>query len=328
MIKHNKQHLRIALSGIVAVTMLGVFCLSFFYEGTSIAKFLVKKNEMERVNEAPIEAYTEGVLFGDAKVEVDEETLLESSADSEQGFIVSQRIRFYDRWVLAALTAASLLLLIPSLQRLKWLNTLYPVISIYLLMMAMCKVWNGGSMFAHVSHFAHTTRWMAPFALWLWITSTASGQSKRLELAYKAVLIVAVSLTFATHGVEAYMLNPPFSDLLYGGTELVGVSLTEAQNYGILRAIGIMDLCLAAMLLFSRDPRLLLWMCFWGTMTALSRPLVFGSEMWLEAVLRVANGGLPLLLYFIYRKEKEVGCITSSSTETSDSNDCVSVAQS
>ena len=42
-------------------------------------------------------------------------------------------------------------------------------------------------------------------------------------------------------------------------------------------------------------------MAFWGLVTALSRPLAMGLESWPETAVRIANGGLPLVLYIIYR---------------------------
>ena len=57
-----------------------------------------------------------------------------------------------------------------------------------------------------------------------------------------------------------------------------------------------MDSLLALSVLLIHSPKTLYWMCFWGLITALSRPLSMGIESWPEVAIRLANGAVPLLI--------------------------------
>ena len=57
-------------------------------------------------------------------------------------------------------------------------------------------------------------------------------------------------------------------------------------------------------------------MAFWGLITALSRPVTMGFDAWPEFAMRVANCALPIMLYFLFRKPKEL----SQEINQNDSN--------
>ena len=119
----------------------------------------------------------------------------------------------------------------------------------------------------------------------------------------KYLLLIAVSLTFATHGYEVFMEHPMFKDLLYGAFEIISISPSETIVVILLKLIGIMDVFLAISVIFyhSRWKWLLLWMSAWGFLTAISRPVAFGAAGLDDAFLRIGNGAIPLIVYFLNR---------------------------
>ena len=46
-------------------------------------------------------------------------------------------------------------------------------------------------------------------------------------------------------------------------------------------------------------------MAFWGFITALSRPVTLGFDAWPEFAMRIANGALPLILFWIYYSQQQ-----------------------
>ena len=98
------------------------------------------------------------------------------------------------------------------------------------------------------------------------------------------------------------MGNPPFVDLIAGSCLRFHVELSTPTILASLKVIGCMDLLLALILLIRLPPRMLAFMAFWGLITALSRPLAMGPEVWYLTTERIANFGLPLCL-FLLKKE-------------------------
>lgn len=105
------------------------------------------------------------------------------------------------------------------------------------------------------------------------------------------VLRVTVAGEFVGHGVFALQIKEGWIPYF----EAVGISAAGAET--LLPFIGAMDLLLALVVLFRPVPILLLWMAFWGFLTALIRPIA-GSPGW-DFIERWANWGAPLALLLI-----------------------------
>ena len=104
-----------------------------------------------------------------------------------------------------------------------------------------------------------------------------SGSKEKRLVSITWLLVIAASLTFATHGYEAFMGHPAFRDLLYGAFESISVEISENSVFVLLKLIGIMDISLALIILFTRKKGVFLWMAIWGGLAALSRPIAFGD---------------------------------------------------
>ena len=286
------------LALVVALSFTAVFSMNYFHEGTAIGKYFSHQQELERVNEEKAIAYSDMVLYGDEKVEVSKEAVLEEVASAEDGYAVTERIQMWDKrtTLIAAITAW--LLVLPWCQRQKWLSIAYALLAFYLVMMALFKGINGGAKYSELAIPAQATRWMACVALAVWISMHSGSKGKRLE-SVSWILVIAASLTFTTHGYEAFMGHPAFRDLLYGAFESISVEISENTVFFLLKLIGIMDISLALIILFTRKKGVFLWMAIWGGLAALSRPIAFGDVGLEDALLRIANFGIPMLLFFL-----------------------------
>jgi hypothetical protein len=117
--------------------------------------------------------------------------------------------------------------------------------------------------------------------------------SKKIEW----ILRVAVAGEFLGHGVFALQGK---ADWIKWFGQLTGAS-AEFSGQAIF-VIGLLDLLVAAVVLFKPLKPVLLWATFWGAWTALVRPLV-GLPIW-DFVERFANWGAPLALWYLMRKNK------------------------
>ena len=109
------------------------------------------------------------------------------------------------------------------------------------------------------------------------------------------VLRLAVAGEFVGHGVFALQGKEQWVGWF---DKLLGISAGPATT--ILFIIGLVDLALALLVLLRPVNVVLLWMAFWGFLTALIRPLA-GESFW-DFIERWANWGAPLALYLL-RKE-------------------------
>ncbi len=175
---------------------------------------------------------------------------------------------------------------------------LYVVVA-WFLATAMAETLLGGAAFTALTLPADAVRIMAPLLLVWWPEETETAppllSSDRLD----QLLGLAVASTFAAHGWEAFQLHPRFADYLFVASEMVGGErFSTSTAHGLLIVIGIVDWLVAlAVLAGMRWRPLLLYMTFWGTLTALARVVHGGWWGIPKCLVRAANAGVPLALY-------------------------------
>ena len=151
--------------------------------------------------------------------------------------------------------------------------------------------------------FGHAVRFVAPVVLLAYFTGI--GSRRKLEW----FLRLAVASTFIGHGLAAYWLKPGFIDLIVGtldtflGSDWRLAEEREKLAIILLPWIGRMDFLLAFLILLPTKYRktVALWMAIWGFVTATSRLTAFGIERWPDLIIRAANWGIPLLLWWEMR---------------------------
>jgi hypothetical protein len=125
-------------------------------------------------------------------------------------------------------------------------------------------------------------------------TITKLVNTNKLEL----IARVGVFGTFLGHGIVAIGVNTKWIPLI------TAFGLSRSQAIFIMPFIGIMDVMVAVITLFSPIRSILIWASFWAFLTALSRPL--SGDPIIEFVERSANWCLPLALLAMqyYPKKK------------------------
>lgn len=105
------------------------------------------------------------------------------------------------------------------------------------------------------------------------------------------VLRVAVAGEFLGHGIFSLQGKESFIELL------TGAGLSHQAATTLLPIIGTVDITLAVVVLVWPIRAVLLWMAFWGFLTALARPIA-GEPVW-DFVERWPNWGAPLALLLL-----------------------------
>lgn len=179
-----------------------------------------------------------------------------------------------------------------------WLDRTAAVwIAIWMLLIAAAHMMRA-AVFAELSLPEHAVRYIAPLALavcgGVGVASCVSSSRTRIAV---IMLAVAASCTFAAHGYKAYQCYAPFIDLiLLSDMQWTNAGFTQATAEKLLVAIGIADILVALVLLAFRSRIAAFYMVVWGLVTAASRMTALGMEAWPETLIRIANGGVPLVI--------------------------------
>ena len=147
--------------------------------------------------------------------------------------------------------------------------------------------------FPFVYPFEWALRYVTPVAAVL-----LYSKSERCHKSAYMIMKVAISVTFAAHGVKALAGYATFIDYLLVFFNKIGFeNLTEKSALMVLHMIGTIDIFLAQHLLFfkkSRTKYVIMWMAVWGLITALSRVVYGGFESYHEVLIRSTHFLTPL----------------------------------
>lgn len=148
---------------------------------------------------------------------------------------------------------------------------------------------------------AESLRYLAPLALLLLIFSRSIAPSEVWRSKAAAwILRVGLAIVFFTHGLEALRQHSGFIDLILGSARnVLGLSLTETFATRLLFVIGWLDVAVAALVLVRPSRPLLAWLCFWGLITALSRPVGLGFGAYPEVLVRAAHFLAPIAVWWL-----------------------------
>ena len=209
---------------------------------------------------------------------------------------IAQRIDDAGAWLTLL---AGISVLVPGWRRIGRDAIACTVIAIWILAMAVTHSLRG-DVYAEWSLAETAVRYAAPLAL---ICLTWKPDHRLARPIAIGLLTLATAATFTIHGVKAIQLHGPFTDLiLLSNLRWTNWDLSQSLAERILLTIGWVDCLVAACLLLARSRPILLYMMFWGFITAASRTTAFGLPAWPETLLRAANGGLPLVLLLLTRK--------------------------
>jgi hypothetical protein len=157
---------------------------------------------------------------------------------------------------------------------------------------------------------AQAARIAAPLVLWMVAT-------KRHANPIEWVTRVSIALTFAGHGIEAWVHFHEFSDMLLVAARRFGIDASQSTVEHLLTAIGIVDLAAAILVVAARRPSVAAYMASWGLVTAASRIVTKGWYWgWDGTATRLVHFALPLLLALWWYQSRQLQ-ITRSQIETS-----------
>ena len=158
----------------------------------------------------------------------------------------------------------------------------------------------GGDPFYQWALFSQSLRYLAPLALGVLLFRRRPWNG----LLAMGILRVGLAIVFIAHGLMAFYQHPGFIDLLIGSTRnLTGWRLTESAAVRLLQVIGVVDVIVAVMVLVGRWRGLLLWLCLWSLITALSRMTSYGLMSYPELLSRASHVLAPVAVYGLGRWE-------------------------
>jgi hypothetical protein len=159
----------------------------------------------------------------------------------------------------------------------------------------------GGFPFAEYTMLAVALRYLTPLALIPLITSrrwAPPGEWRAITTSW--ILRIGLATVFFIHGLEALWLHPGFIDFIIATTRnVLGLTIREATAAQILKIIGVIDIIVALLILMRTWRPLLAWACFWGLLTALSRPLSYGVWSYPEVLVRSSHVVAALAIWWI-----------------------------
>ncbi len=182
-----------------------------------------------------------------------------------------------------------------------------------------------GGLFAELSLGEHAVRFCLPLFFWMVLMSEstphevstdqiAADRYSNVSIRGRRsgwlmwgifILSLATAATFAVHGHKALSCYGHFVDLiLLSDAQWLGVEPTQATVERWLIFIGIVDLVVSGLLVFTRWRVVAAYMVLWALVTAASRITAFGFAAWPEALIRSANWGAPLVLWWCFQNNR------------------------
>ena len=159
-----------------------------------------------------------------------------------------------------------------------------------------------GDLFARLTLMEEAVRIATPATLLLFLMPRKRSNHGMFSRGGSLILLVATSLTFASHGYQAIELYGPFVDLILLSNPCGITWVTDQQTAEtLLLIIGWIDIALAILIIALRWQVIAIYMAVWGLLTAYSRVTAGGMDAWPEIFIRAANAGAPLTLFFLFR---------------------------
>ncbi|WP_373494537.1 hypothetical protein [Aquiflexum sp.] len=169
------------------------------------------------------------------------------------------------------------------------------IISLLTLALAYIIKRQAGSPFTEWSIPSHFIRIILPIGILL----LATNKQKNIRGAYW-VLLVGLSITFITHGLEAWSLHPRFIDyLLISSEKTLGIRFKQSSAEIVLKVIGTIDILVALSTLVFPKNAVFYWMAFWGFVTAFARVTELGLGLYPEVLIRAGHWLVPISLVWL-----------------------------
>jgi hypothetical protein len=178
----------------------------------------------------------------------------------------------------------------------------YLLVLIALMTLALAYVIKrqAGSPFTDWSIPAHFVRIILPIGILL-----LANYKNNVNTVYW-ILLVGLSITFITHGLEAWSLHPRFIDyLLISSENTFGIRIKQSQAELALKIIGSLDIVAALTAILHSNNAIFYWMALWGFITAFARVTELGFSLYPEVLIRTGHYLVPIGLVWLNVIRKE-----------------------
>lgn len=166
--------------------------------------------------------------------------------------------------------------------------------------MAAGLTFRGGKFLSSWALGSHGLRIAVPASLLLHATGFGAKAATR-------ILYAGTITTFLVHGCQAWLGSPVFITMIITTLQsYFDWAIEQSKVEQILKVIGVMDVCVVGVILLLARSRnvlrkvllgTLLWMAFWGLVTAVGRTTGASFGTYPETLLRLVHLGGPLVLY-------------------------------
>lgn len=183
----------------------------------------------------------------------------------------------------------------------RWSPWPFYLIGLLFLGESFAKTLIGNNLQAHLALAGECARY-----LWFLAIGFALRNARTLDVEIglpqvRLLLRLGLALTFFTHGIAAFMnQGGSLQTVIESSEHLVASPLwSEFVSKNALLLIGLMDMLVAILVLLKPKRNALVYMAFWGALTAFSRMFVAPELGFFEAMLRAPHYMLPLLIMII-----------------------------
>ncbi len=161
---------------------------------------------------------------------------------------------------------------------------------------AVMKAIMGGEFGAQLGPLTGALRYLGPCAL-------IAAFDRKTKLTWRLLAWGTIAV-FVAHGIEALLMNPKFIDyLIVSADRVLAMRMSQATAQRVLLLIGGLDILVALLLLTKPSRALLVYMAFWGLLTASMRLIYFGPSLgYPHTLVRALNGFAPLILLLMWRE--------------------------
>jgi len=186
-----------------------------------------------------------------------------------------------------------------------WLGRLESFVLLYAFvweaLIAGTATYRGGELMSQWAIAEHGLRIATPLALLMLLGGERWGSP------VEWLLRLATAVTFAIHGVKAWIAAPVFVTMVIATCQNLSEFWPEQSSVETcLKFICAADMVVAGLILCCRWPLVAMYAAAWGLITAVGR--VTSSDLgWPECLLRSVHVGAPLFLYLQWRRPSDRG---------------------
>ncbi|MFP6665842.1 MAG: hypothetical protein VB876_00925 [Pirellulales bacterium] len=178
-----------------------------------------------------------------------------------------------------------------------WQLPLSLTVAVWQAVLTTADWYRGGFFMSEWALISEAARFALPLVLFVLTPLPGSDRASPSRLAGGIWLLrIAAAMTFVGHGLNSLYLNPKFVDFLLAAAAHISWDLSQSTAETVLRAIGVVDLAAAALMMLKRWRIIAFYMALWALVAATARLVHSGPESHFELLIRSGNYCVPLIV--------------------------------